>query len=247
MLVRDRTSNDMWRVLSQIGDRLATPPAENIVMLAGDAVGIAQPDVAWPGGVPRAGARKHDPGAGWRFLDIGCALNARSILHAARRDACARPKRKIPACWKPCLKWWTARITFRSRYNLMPTVPAVFDLVLLDDTNPRSVLFQINQLVKHFEKLPRERESDTRRQSHFARLQLAAALPRPARTCRDEKSGLKAPRPRDPRDVARAAAHVRRHRRELFCALGNFPHRDADLSHELTTSFIARFTSTPRR
>ena len=43
-------------------------------------------------------------------------------------------------------------ITFRSRYNLLPTVPAVFDLVLLDDKNPRSVLFQIKQLVKHFER-----------------------------------------------------------------------------------------------
>jgi uncharacterized alpha-E superfamily protein len=34
----------------------------------------------------------------------------------------------------------------------------VFDLVLLDDKNPRSVLFQVNQLAKHFEKLPKERE-----------------------------------------------------------------------------------------
>jgi len=30
--------------------------------------------------------------------------------------------------------------------------PAVFDLVLLDDKNPRSVLFQIQQLAKHFER-----------------------------------------------------------------------------------------------
>jgi uncharacterized alpha-E superfamily protein len=49
-------------------------------------------------------------------------------------------------------------ITFRSRYNLVATLPAVFDLVLLDDKNPRSVLFQANQLAKHFEKLPKERE-----------------------------------------------------------------------------------------
>ena len=34
----------------------------------------------------------------------------------------------------------------------------MFDLVLLDDKNPRSVLFQINQLAKHFDKLPKERE-----------------------------------------------------------------------------------------
>jgi uncharacterized alpha-E superfamily protein len=34
----------------------------------------------------------------------------------------------------------------------------VFDLVLLDDKNPRSILFQVEQLAKHFERLPRERE-----------------------------------------------------------------------------------------
>ena len=38
-------------------------------------------------------------------------------------------------------------------------MPAVFDLVLLDDKNPRSVLFQIAQLGQHFEHLPREREA----------------------------------------------------------------------------------------
>jgi uncharacterized alpha-E superfamily protein len=30
-------------------------------------------------------------------------------------------------------------------------------LILLDDKNPRAVLFQINQLVQHFERLPQER------------------------------------------------------------------------------------------
>jgi len=41
---------------------------------------------------------------------------------------------------------------------LLPHLAAVFDLVLLEDKNPRSVLFQIDQLVKHFEHLPSGRE-----------------------------------------------------------------------------------------
>ena len=41
----------------------------------------------------------------------------------------------------------------------MPNLGTVYDLVLLDDTNPRSLLFQLNQLVKHFERLPGEREN----------------------------------------------------------------------------------------
>jgi uncharacterized alpha-E superfamily protein len=35
----------------------------------------------------------------------------------------------------------------------------VLDLVLLDDTNPRSLLFQLSQLVKHFDRLPQEQRS----------------------------------------------------------------------------------------
>ena len=35
-------------------------------------------------------------------------------------------------------------LTYRSRYNLLPNIAAVYDLVLLDDTNPRSLFFQIN-------------------------------------------------------------------------------------------------------
>jgi uncharacterized alpha-E superfamily protein len=41
----------------------------------------------------------------------------------------------------------------------MPNIAAAYDLVLLDDTNPRSLLFQFLQLVKHFDRLPREKES----------------------------------------------------------------------------------------
>ena len=47
-------------------------------------------------------------------------------------------------------------LTYRSRYNLLPNIAAVYDLVLLDDTNPRALFFQINQIAQHFERLPRE-------------------------------------------------------------------------------------------
>jgi len=50
-------------------------------------------------------------------------------------------------------------ITYRSRYSLLPHISAVYDLVLLDDKNPRAVLFQLNQLLKHVERLPQEREN----------------------------------------------------------------------------------------
>ena len=47
-------------------------------------------------------------------------------------------------------------VTYRSRYTLVPNIAAVYDMVLLDGTNPRSLLFQLLQLEKHFDRLPKE-------------------------------------------------------------------------------------------
>src|ERR1051326_4917230 len=83
------------------------------------------------------------------------ALYLMTIHDAALQSADADNPSVLEAVLEVC----DSTITYRSRYNLLPHIVAVYDLVLLDDTNPRSILFQLNQLVKHFERLPRERES----------------------------------------------------------------------------------------
>jgi uncharacterized circularly permuted ATP-grasp superfamily protein/uncharacterized alpha-E superfamily protein len=156
MLVRDRTSNDMWRVLNQIDDRLATPP-EKLVMLAGDAVGVLNQTLLGLAAFHGLARENMTRAQAWRFLDMGLRLE-RAVYLCTLLDATLRsPDAENPSLLEAILEVVDSSITFRSRYNLLPTVPAVFDLVLLDDKNPRSVLFQIKQLVKHFDKLPKER------------------------------------------------------------------------------------------
>jgi len=156
MLVRDRTSNDMWRVLSQIDDRLATP-ATSLVMLAGDAVGVLNQTLLGLAAFHGLARENMTRAQAWRFLDMGLRLE-RAVYICTLLDATLRsPEAENPSLLEAILEVVDSSITFRSRYNLLPTIPAVFDLVLLDDKNPRSVLFQIKQLVKHFDKLPKER------------------------------------------------------------------------------------------
>jgi uncharacterized alpha-E superfamily protein len=158
MLVRDRTSNDMWRVLSQIDDRLATP-SQKRVMLAGEAVGILNQTLLGLAAFHGLARENMTRAQAWRFLDMGLRLE-RAVYLSTLLDATLRsPDAENPSLLEAVLEVVDSSITFRSRYNLLPTVPAVFDLVLLDDKNPRSVLFQLKQLVKHFDKLPGERES----------------------------------------------------------------------------------------
>jgi len=156
MQVRDRTSNDMWRVLSQIDDRLASPPPR-LVMLAGDAVGVLNQTLIGLAAFHGLARENMTRAQAWRFLDMGLRLE-RAVYLCTLLDATLRsPEAENPSLLEAVLEVVDSSITFRSRYNLLPNIPAVFDLVLLDDKNPRSVLFQIKQLVKHFDKLPKER------------------------------------------------------------------------------------------
>lgn len=158
MLVRDRTANDLWRVLSTINDRL-TLPAGSPVMLAGDAVGVLNQTILGLASFHGLARENMTRAQGWRFLDMGVRIE-RCIYTATFLDCALRsPEADNPSVLESVLEVADNAITYRSRYNLLPNIAAVFDLVMLDDTNPRSILFQLNQMVKHFERLPREKQS----------------------------------------------------------------------------------------
>jgi len=189
-LVRDRTSNDMWRVLSQLNDRLSgsngdtellsrpgpaktqtqtqsqsstptfgeTASRLHSVMLAGEAVGVLNETLIGLAAFHGLARENMTRAQAWRFLDMGLRIE-RTIYIGTLLEATLRsPEAENPSLLEAVLEVVDSSITFRSRYSLIASVPAVFDLVLLDDKNPRSVLFQINQLAKHFDKLPKERE-----------------------------------------------------------------------------------------
>ncbi len=158
MLVRDRTSHDMWRALNQLHQRLMEPSAGPVV-LAGDAAGVLNQVLLGLAAFHGLARENMTRAQAWRFLDMGLRIE-RAVYLCTLLDATLHsPDAENPSVLEAVLEVADSSITFRSRYNLLPHVPAVFDLVLLDDKNPRSVLFQIAQLGQHFEHLPRERET----------------------------------------------------------------------------------------
>jgi uncharacterized alpha-E superfamily protein len=160
MFVRDRTSNDMWRVLSRLNERLATPTT-SLVLLAGDATGVLNETLIGLAAFQGLARENMTRAQAWRFLDMGLRIERALYLGTLLDVTLRSPRAEDPSVLEAVLEVADSSITFRSRYNLLPHLPAVFDLVLLDDKNPRSVLFQIQRLVKHFERLPRDRETTT--------------------------------------------------------------------------------------
>ncbi|MEI7444591.1 MAG: circularly permuted type 2 ATP-grasp protein [Burkholderiales bacterium] len=89
---------------------------------------------------------------GWRFLSLGRRIERLRGICAA--VACAvREGRSAGLDW--LLEFCDSSITYRSRYVGQPEWLPALDLVIRDDTNPRSVAFQTRGLAQVLERLHR--------------------------------------------------------------------------------------------
>jgi uncharacterized circularly permuted ATP-grasp superfamily protein/uncharacterized alpha-E superfamily protein len=91
---------------------------------------------------------------GWRFLSIGRRIERMQFQCAALQQALAMPPDRESG---PELDWLLAladsTITYRSRYMSRPEWLPVLDLLVRDDSNPRSVAFQLKGLHDYLVRL----------------------------------------------------------------------------------------------
>jgi uncharacterized alpha-E superfamily protein len=91
---------------------------------------------------------------GWRFLSIGRRIERMQFQCAALQQALAMPPDRETG---PELDWLLAladsTITYRSRYMSRPEWMPVLDLLVRDDSNPRSVAFQLKGLHDYLVRL----------------------------------------------------------------------------------------------
>lgn len=96
-------------------------------------------------------------GPGWHCLDMGRRLER--ALYTARllRSLLVDVGDHAETVLETLLEIADSSMTYRSRYLTTLQCAPVLDLVLLDDTNPRSVIYQCVALAEHVEHLPRDR------------------------------------------------------------------------------------------
>jgi uncharacterized circularly permuted ATP-grasp superfamily protein/uncharacterized alpha-E superfamily protein len=158
VLLRDRLSSDTWRVVSQLDDRLKTPPSGTLLM-SGEALAMLNQTIMDLAAFHGLAMENMTRAQGWRFLDMGHRIERSIYLCAVLKSTLRSPVADNPSLLEAVLEFADSSLTYRSRYNLLPHMAAVYDLVLLDDTNPRSLIFQVDQLAGHFEHLPREKNT----------------------------------------------------------------------------------------
>ena len=149
--LRDRMSLDNWRTLNRMhGDSLFTRadgssvPSAAAVLAGLDRVVITMMTVS---GFVLDGMTR---GLGWRFLSLGRRIERLSILCLTLRFA-IREGRSHNLDW--LLELADSTVTYRSRYLVTPEWMPVLDLLIRDDTNPRSVAFQVKGITEYIAKL----------------------------------------------------------------------------------------------
>jgi len=165
-VVRDQISSDTWRVLGQL-DR-ALPRGHLTLAAALDGLNRLTLTLSAFSGL---GVESMTRGQGWRFADMGRRIERAAHLTSLLRSTLVAPTAAIEPLLEALLEVGDVSITYRRRYLGSLQLAPVLDLLLLDETNPRSLAFQLAALDTHVRRLPRDESRPVR--SREERLALA--------------------------------------------------------------------------
>lgn len=149
--IRDRFPPDAWRALEDLHAYLNSPfehVADDVAVL--ERASHAMRTIAAVTGFQLETMNRV---AGWRFLKLGFRIEralatCRYVRKFARLEGGSRAELDLLLELNDC------QITYRSRYPVGAAFAPVVDLVLLDESNPRSLAFQLGRLEGHVQQLP---------------------------------------------------------------------------------------------
>ncbi|MFM7245693.1 MAG: circularly permuted type 2 ATP-grasp protein [Planctomycetaceae bacterium] len=164
-VVRDRISIDSWKVLARVrrdamsrGPTAALPPAHVADTLPHlDALIF---DLSAFAGL---GTENMTRGPGWRFLDMGRRVERATFAIRLIGSSLAAPRPRLFAdelggdtvpLEEMLLEIADSSMTYRNRYPGVSEPAPLIDLLVIDETNPRSIAFQFAALSDHVAALP---------------------------------------------------------------------------------------------
>lgn len=159
-LIRDRLSLEAWRTLQTF----QTSPIWRGEAEPGnmaEAVDYLDEGISQLASFNGMAAENMTRNYGWYFLQIGRrlerAVNLSELLLTLFADY--HDETAESASLTFALEIADSTLTYRSRYLYAPVAPLVFDLLLVDETNPRSVGYQLAAISDHLDALPQAPEA----------------------------------------------------------------------------------------
>jgi uncharacterized circularly permuted ATP-grasp superfamily protein/uncharacterized alpha-E superfamily protein len=145
--LRERLSLDNWRKMNQMIQQIDAAIKEPLLADALIILDDATASLMTLSGFALDGMTRDQ---GWRFLSIGRWIERVQFLCKNIQSALEMPP-EGNLDW--LLELADSIVTYRSRYMAKPEWLPVLDLLLLDDTNTRSVVFQLRGLIKYLKHL----------------------------------------------------------------------------------------------
>ena len=139
--LRERMSADQWRMVQRLA-RLHEPPPQTLE------AALTILDAVVPAATSLAGYAFDDMTRddSWQFLMIGRQLERAAFIATVTRQALSLSDEDREAVLDALLEIGNVAITYRARYQRYPELLPVLDLLLLDDSNPHSLCFQLAAL-----------------------------------------------------------------------------------------------------
>lgn len=152
-LVRDWLSPDTWQRIHLTAEAFFNPLERRTSDLDDVVASISQllGNLASVSGLISDGMNR---GPSWRFLDLGRCLERAGATARLLLTADLKSGMSAAAVLKTLIEVLDVQMTYRFRYRDQLQRNAVLDLAITDETNPRSLAYQIERLVTHVDRLP---------------------------------------------------------------------------------------------
>jgi uncharacterized circularly permuted ATP-grasp superfamily protein/uncharacterized alpha-E superfamily protein len=173
--VRDRLSSDFWRVINDIDNILqlfsrVTP--DRLVDVLDELDDLITALTAFTGLTLENMTR----GRSWRFLDSGRRLE-RTLQMTRLIQSTIAPvsdEENEALLAESMLSIVDSLMTYRRRYRYGISIPQLLELVVYDESNPRSLAYQLSKLEDHVTSLPSQAQQTSSR-TELERLALESA------------------------------------------------------------------------
>jgi uncharacterized circularly permuted ATP-grasp superfamily protein/uncharacterized alpha-E superfamily protein len=171
--VRDRISVDMWRTLTQLMDDMLVdlsdmarsakngdnPPEPEHLDARGvlsDVLELLDAGISRLAAFSGLVAENLTRGQAWTFLDMGRRLERSLQTSGLLRGTLGVETRAERSVLEALLEIADSSMTYRRRYLSMLQAAPVLDLLLVDESNPRSLAYQLAALTGSIDRLPRD-------------------------------------------------------------------------------------------
>jgi uncharacterized alpha-E superfamily protein len=152
--VRDRISMDMWRTLSSLPDDNTFDPNDPPTL--SDVLDLLNNRVLILAGFGGIATESMTRGHGWRFLDMGRKIERASHTVGLLHGALMAPAAFETSLLEALLEIADSSMTYRRRYLSGVQIAPVLDLLIADESNPRSLVYLLAALREVIDNLPHD-------------------------------------------------------------------------------------------